>query len=153
MMMDRSALFSFHRPLCTPIDRKQLRRSNLPPHIISSIANLNQHKFSLAARGIVPNQLRKLWSGIKNLDDRIEHFRKTFFLGGYKIWKARKRLISSFWKSKNLIEKKTKKDKKVNISNCKNAFHFLKKIADFSKQRINQMSMHARKTCKICSKI
>jgi len=75
---------------------------------------------------------------VLNLENRIEHLRKVFFWGGYKIWKARKKLISSFWESKNMNGEKGKKAKKDFPSNCKNSFHFLKKTADLSKQRITR---------------
>ena len=138
MGADRPALITFHRPLCTPVDKKQLKRANLHSHVVSSIAHLNQHKFSLAALGVLPNQLRKFGRGVTNLENRIEHLKKVFFWGGYKIWKARKKLISSFWESKNMNGEKGNKSKKDFSSNCKNSFHFLKKTADLSKQRITR---------------
>ena len=138
MGTDHPFIITFHRPLSTPVDKKQLRRTNLPPHFISSVARLNQHRFSLAALGVLPNQLRKLGSGVLNLEHRLEHLRKEFFWGGYKIWKARKKLISSFWDSKNLSGKQGKSSKKDYPSACKNPFHFLKKTADLSKQRITR---------------
>src|SRR6185503_20451622 len=67
----------------------------------------------------------------------LDRLRWTFFWGGYQIWKARKALVTSYWKSAGLKLKK-KKSAKDTPTACKNSFHFLVKHADLSKQRFTK---------------
>src|SRR6185503_8810419 len=98
MRLDRPGLYSFHRPLATPVDKKQLQRGNLPSSTLSALANINRHKFSLSALGILPNELRKL-SRAEGYDPEplLVPLRKTFFWGSYKISKQRKTLVKLHW--------------------------------------------------------
>ena len=83
MKRDGDSLYSFHKPASTPVDKKQLRRSRLPPAAIVSLANMNKHKFSLAALGILPNQLRKLFGQpTSDYETALARLRCTFFWEG-----------------------------------------------------------------------
>ena len=139
MRLDRPGLYSFHRPLATPVDKKQLQRVNLPSSILSALVNINRHKFSLSALGILPNELRKL-SRAEGYDPEplLDALRRAFFWGSYKIWKKRKTLVKLHWESKKSTQQRRRKG--VNCSNCKSPFHFLKKIADLSKQRLHALA-------------
>ena len=138
MRLDRPGLYSFHRPLATPVDNKQLQRVNLPISILAALGRINRHKFSLSALGILPNDLRKL-SRAEGYDPEplLDTLRRAFFWGSYKIWKKRKRLVKLLWESKKSTQQQQRLKGK-NCSNCKSPFHFHKKIADFSKQRLTK---------------
>jgi hypothetical protein len=139
MRVDSPGLLSFHRPLADAVDKKQLTRANLPPLVVSTLAKINQHKFSLSALSILPNGLRKiLLAHGQDPEPLLDSLRKVFFWGGYKIWKTRNRLIKHYWKSKGQDRSKQRHWKGRNVSNCKHPFHFLKKIADLSKQRLTR---------------
>src|SRR6185503_456879 len=86
---------------------------NLPISSRAALGRINRHKFSLSALGILPNDLRKL-----------SRLRRAFLWGSYKRRK------------KSTQQKRSRKGK--NCSNCKSPFHFLKKIADLSKQRLTK---------------
>ena len=66
----------------------------------------------------------------------LDTLRRAFFWGSYKIWKKRKTLVKLHWESKKSTQQRRRKGK--NCSNCKSPFHFLKKIADLSKQRLTK---------------
>jgi len=137
MKADHSSVYSFHRPLSNPVDKKQLARCSLSPQVKSALADINKHNFSLAAFGILPNQFRKLWTEKGDPETALDRLRWTFFWGGYQIWKARKALVTSYWKSAGLKLKKKKSAKDIPTA-CKNSFHFLVKHADLSKQRFTK---------------
>jgi len=137
MKADHPSVYSFHRPLSNPVDKKQLSRCCLPPQVKSALANINKHNFSLAALVILPNHFRKLWIEKGDPEAALERLRWTFFWGGYQIWKARKALVTSYWKSVGMKPKKRKSAKDPPTA-CKNSFHFLVKHADLSKQRLTK---------------
>ena len=138
MKADPPGLYTFHRPLSNPVDKTLLNRCPLPPQVKSALANINKHRFSLAALAILPNHFRKLWTADKGDPEvALERLRWTFFWGGYRIWRARKTLITSYWKSVELKPKR-KKSRKDTPTACKNSFHYLVKHADLSKQRLTK---------------
>jgi len=139
LQRDLTGLYTLHRPLASQVDKKQLRHANLPSLVISALANINRHNFSLSALGILPNEFRKLL--LKEGCDPepvIDSLRKTFFWGSYRIWKRRKRLVKLYWESKAKTQRKKRRLKGNNESACKNEFHFLMKIADLSKKRLTK---------------
>ena len=140
LQRDLTGLYTLHRPLAYQVDKKQLRHANLPSLVISALANINRHNFSLSALGILPNEFRKLL--LKEGCDPepvIDSLRETFFWGSYRIWKRRKRLVKSHWESKAKTQrKKPRRGKGNNESACKNEFHFLRKMADLSKKRLTR---------------
>ena len=96
---------------------------------------MNKHPFSLTALGILPNQLRKVWTPeFGDPEVVLNDLRWTSFWGGYQVWKARMLLVRTYWKNKN-----TKRSSKTfNSSTCKNPFHFLTKRVDLSKQKLTR---------------
>jgi len=135
---DIPGVFSFHRPHAHAVDAKQLRRANLPPIVSSALIKINRHKFSLLALGILPNELRKLVRK-ENADSEacLDHLRKIFFWGSYRIWKTRKALVTSYWESLEASKVKPKRKRRGQCeSGCKSSFHFLVKSVDLSKQRL-----------------
>jgi len=138
MKADHPGVYSFHRPLSNPVDKKQLIGCLLPLQIKSALVSINKHEFSLAALGILPNQLRKLSTADKGDPEvALDRLRSTFFWGGYRIWKARKALVTSYWKSVGR-KPKMKKSRKDTHTACKNSFHFLVKHNDLSRQRFTK---------------
>jgi hypothetical protein len=140
MRTDFPSVYSFHRPLANTVDKKQLRRTTLSPGASASLAKINQHKFSLTALGILPNDLRKLLL-VEGYDPEplIDALRKTLFWGSYRIWRKRKRLVRLYWDSVGRSQlKRHRRWKGNNESACGNSFHFLKKVADLSKQRLTR---------------
>ena len=107
---------------------------------IVSLANTNKHKFSLAALGILPHPLRKLFGQpTSENESALARLRSTFFWGGYKIWKMRQKLVRELWKSRCEIQttkSRSARRQKLRASACKDPFHFLPKIADLSKRRL-----------------
>ena len=128
MRFDRSGIFSFHRPLLCPVDKKQLSRSPFSPLLISAIAGMNKHPFSLTALGILPNQLRKVWTPeFGDPEVVLNDLRWTSFWGGYQVWKARMRLVRTYWKNRN-----TKRSSKTfHSSTVKTLFIFLQNGSTF----------------------
>jgi len=137
---DIPGVFSFHRPHAHAVDAKQLRRANLPPIVSSALIKINRHKFSLLALGILPNELRKLVRKEKaDSEACLDHLRKIFFWGSYRIWKTRKALVTSYWESLQASKVKPKKKSRGQCeSGCKSPFHFLVKSVDLSKQRLTR---------------
>jgi hypothetical protein len=93
--------------------------------------------------GILPNQLRSIAKEYKmeRMDDFFIRFSDTLFWEGYEVWKKRVKLVKCFWKTIapddwKINHKGTKSRVKRTLRpNCKNPFHYCKKISDLSMQR------------------
>ena len=140
MKQDAIGCFNFHRPLSSPVDRQQLRPC-FPSSTTTTLTSINKHKFSFSVLGILPNQLRKLLRLVMgDCEPILDHLSKTFFWGGYNIWKARKRLAKQQWERLQNMQQKRKPKRKgdKNESACKNPFHYLLKASDLSRQRLTR---------------
>ena len=138
MKMDSLRIINFHRPLSYPVNREQLKSCQLTNSEISSLLNLNRHRFSVSTLGVLPNQLRKLLKPLMGeCDSILENLSKVLFWGGYKIWRQRQRLMSLAWERFRNFKHKKKRKKEQNTA-CKNPFHFLTKSADLSHQRMTR---------------
>jgi len=54
------SVFSFHRPLSQTVNGQLLKSCLVSSRVRTTISNINKHRFSLLALGILPNQLRRL---------------------------------------------------------------------------------------------
>src|SRR5947209_1251784 len=71
-------------------------------------------------------------SKMERMDDFFTRFSDTLFWEGYEVWKKRVKLVKCFWKTiapddMKINHKRTKS--RVKRPNCKNPFHYCKKIS------------------------
>ena len=152
MKQDAIGCCNFHRPLSSPVDRQQLRTC-FPSSTTTMLTSINKHKFSFSVLGILPNQLRKLLRLVMgDCEPILDHLSKTFFWGGYNIWKARKRLAKQQWERLQNMQQKRKPKRKgdKNESACKNPFHYLLKASDLSRQPYEMPLLESWNQNKIC---
>ena len=123
-------------------EESHLIDSGISPEVATLIDRANRHDQTLSVLGILPNQLRKIMR-LTDVDAEKAwtDLSKTLFWQGYNIWCTRKHLMRRFWKEtapKEWIKKRKKdrrKNKTLNVSQCHDPFHFLRKIDDSSKER------------------
>ena len=117
--------------------------ATIPSKTINLRNKINLFDSTLLMLGVLPNQLRSIAKEYKmeHTDDFFTRFSDTLFWEGYEIWKKRVRLVKCFWKTiapsdwkKNHKDSKSR-GKRTLRPNCKNPFHYCKKISDLSMQR------------------
>ena len=138
MKRDSVRIITFHRPFLHPSNRDQLKSCQLANSEITSLLNLNRHRFSLSTLGVLPNQLRKLLKPLMGeCDSILDNLSRVLFWGGYRIWKQRQRLVRQAWERFRIVKHKRKKKKEQSTA-CKSPFHFLSKFVDLSHQRVTR---------------
>src|SRR5262249_7574642 len=109
------------------------------------------HNPCLSFLGILPNQLRRLLFLCKHPEPEaaLLDLSHTLFFAGFHVWSKRQALAAHYWKSAAPENRNTKlsgkkrktdrdRDEKIAQSNCKNPFHYLKRISNLSQQRPNR---------------
>ena len=120
---------------------KEMEMKGVPVHIAKLIYNISKHNPLLSTLGILPNQLRnilKLWT--PNVEEAFDDIAFTLFVHGYQIGKARKSMMSRYWKSIAQEEWKPhpiKRKKETSIiqeqKKCRSPFHFLERHLNLCK--------------------
>jgi hypothetical protein len=124
-------------------DINHLLQVGIPLESAKLINKINQHNRSLTLIGVLPNQLRNMLKTTNEDGERaFEEISKELFYQGYKIWNARKRMVTNFWKTiapnewKPQVKKQKEKKGETQARNaCVNPFHFLAKHKNLSHSR------------------
>ena len=123
--------FDAYRP------KKPSRPPSLPPRAAALIGQMNRHPPFLGLLGILPNQLRALLkeTGHEHREEALLDLSHTLFFAGYRVWKKRQKLASSYYRNitkaqVNGIVKRKKRKKNITTLTRKSpnqivAVHFI----------------------------